>query len=113
MSSHNPRGPSLDSPIERRHSSVRWNWVPRVGEEGEGGVFRVGEIRIAVVGLGHRGLGWCQLLEQVPGFRIVALCDPIVALHERALARLKQPNQVKTYQVYEDVLADPGVDAIA
>jgi predicted dehydrogenase len=72
----------------------------------------VEEIRIAVVGLGHRGLGWCRLLEKIPGFRIVALCDPIVALHERARAQLKQPHQVRTYRRYGDVLADSGVDAI-
>lgn len=71
------------------------------------------QIRIAVVGLGHRGLGWIRLLEQIHGYRITALCDPIAALHERALARLKQPDVVKTYLQYEDVLADPGVDAIA
>ncbi len=71
------------------------------------------EIRIAVVGLGQRGLGWCRLLEQVPGFRIVALVDPIVALHDRARARLKRPDGVKTYQRYEEVLADPAVEAIA
>jgi predicted dehydrogenase len=73
----------------------------------------VEQIRIAVVGLGHRGLGWFRLLDQVPGYRITALCDPIVALHERALARLKQPDEMKTYRRYEDVLADRGVDAVA
>ena len=41
------------------------------------------EIRIAVVGLGHRALHWIRLLQSIPGYRIVALCDPIPALVER------------------------------
>ena len=42
------------------------------------------EIRIGVTGLGGRGLHWIRLLQSVPGYRIVALCDPITATHERA-----------------------------
>ena len=45
------------------------------------------EIRIAVVGLGGRGIGWIANLQRLKGYRVVAVCDPIVALHERALAR--------------------------
>lgn len=71
------------------------------------------EIRIAVVGLGSRGLGWLRLLQRVPGYRITALCDPIAALHERALSLVPQPDQVAVYARYEDVLADKRVDAMA
>jgi predicted dehydrogenase len=74
----------------------------------------VDEIRIAVVGLGKRGtFSWLSMLQQVPGYRVVALCDPLVALHERAVARLKRPAEVKVYRDYADVLTDPSVDAVA
>src|ERR1043166_2695597 len=75
---------------------------------------RSDEIRIAVVGLGHRAVGaWIPLLQKVSGYRIVAVCDPIVALHERARASLTNPKDVRAYAWYEDILADPDVDAIA
>ena len=72
------------------------------------------EIRMAVVGLGSRGTGaWFRILQQMPGYRITAICDPIAALHKRALSRLAHPERVKAYVHYEDVLADGNVDAIA
>ncbi|OGG55518.1 MAG: hypothetical protein A3F84_29730 [Candidatus Handelsmanbacteria bacterium RIFCSPLOWO2_12_FULL_64_10] len=73
----------------------------------------VDEIRVGVVGLGSRGNGWIHTLQQMEGYRITAICDPIVALHERAQARLAHPNEVAIYTRYGDVLADPNVDAIA
>lgn len=71
------------------------------------------EIRIAVVGLGTRGaFNWIPLMQRVGGFRIVAVCDPIEALHDRAVGRIDNPEGVKRYTRYEDVLADKDVDAI-
>lgn len=72
------------------------------------------EIRIAVVGLGSRGVGtWIPLLQKIPGFRIVAICDPIQPLHDAALARLEAPDSVSRYENYAEVLADSEVDAVA
>ncbi len=71
------------------------------------------EIRIGVAGLGGRGIHWMRLLQSVPGYRIVALCDPITATHERALAALKDSGGVATYAAYEDFLADSNVEAVA
>jgi predicted dehydrogenase len=72
------------------------------------------EIRIGVVGLGPRAVGtWIPLLERLPGFRVTALCDPIGPLLDPALARVDSPSTVRTYQAYDDILADPHVDAIA
>jgi predicted dehydrogenase len=74
----------------------------------------VDEIRVALVGLGSRGVdGWLGLLQRIPGYRVVALCDRIETLHAPALARLDRPAEVKVYARYEDVLADPRVDAVA
>ncbi|HEX2516127.1 MAG TPA: Gfo/Idh/MocA family oxidoreductase [Chloroflexota bacterium] len=72
------------------------------------------EIRIAIVGLGSRGAGtWLGLLQRLRGYRVVALCDPIEALHEPALAGVQRPAEVRMYRDYADVLADPEVDAVA
>jgi predicted dehydrogenase len=72
------------------------------------------DIRVAVVGLGGRAIHtWIPLLQKVNGYRITALCDPIVALHEPALARLDSADGVNVVSTYEEVLDDPNVDAIA
>ncbi len=71
------------------------------------------EIRIGLVGLGHRGLHWLRMVERIDGYRITALCDPIAALHERALAALADRQGVTAYAGYEDMLGDPRVDAVA
>ena len=66
-----------------------------------------------LAGLGHRGLHWLRHLQNIEGYRVTALCDPIVALHERALDALEKPGEVATYAHYEDLLAAKHVDAIA
>lgn len=71
------------------------------------------EIRIAIVGLGSRGtLNWIPQIQKIDGFRITAICDPIEALHEKALAQIKERADIKAYHRYEDVLADPDIDAV-
>ncbi|HEU5317839.1 MAG TPA: Gfo/Idh/MocA family oxidoreductase [Chloroflexota bacterium] len=71
------------------------------------------EIAIAIVGLGSRGVGWMRRLDAMAGYRVVALCDRIPALVERARGALTQPEGVACYTRYEDVLADPNVEAVA
>jgi predicted dehydrogenase len=73
----------------------------------------VDEIRIAVVGLGSRGVGWMRRLAGTPGYRVVALCDRIAALEGAARAALDGREDVTFTTRYEDVLADGSVDAIA
>ncbi len=71
------------------------------------------EIRVAVVGLGKRGvLSWIPSIQRFKDFRITAICDPIVALHDWAREQLKNPGAVKAYARYEEVLADDNVDAV-
>ena len=71
------------------------------------------DIRVGLFGLGHRGLGWLRLIQTIPGFRITAIGDLIPALHERGRAQLHDGAGVPAYAEYEDMLADPNVDAIA
>ena len=71
------------------------------------------DVRVGLFGLGHRGTGWLRLIQTIPGFRITAIGDLIPALHERGRAQLKDDTGVPAYTEYEDMLADPNVDAIA
>ena len=72
------------------------------------------EIRIGLVGLGTRGTGtWLNMLQSLAGYRVTAICDPLQALHARAISRLKDPGSVRAYVRYEDLLADGNVDAVA
>jgi predicted dehydrogenase len=71
------------------------------------------EIRIAVVGLGGRGLGWMSQLQRIGGYRITAICDPVVHTHEAARERIAHSDPVETFERYEDVLGSESVDAIA
>jgi predicted dehydrogenase len=76
----------------------------------------VDDINIAVVGLGSRGLAWLRRLQDRPGYRVVALCDRIPALRERAVEVLRRPagaSGVSVHPTFEDVLADPRVHAVA
>ena len=68
-------------------------------------------IRVGLVGIGHRGLAWIRNLQRIEGYRITAVCDPIVATHPSAQALLDEP--VPAYPNYEDFLADENVDAVA
>ncbi|WP_161606177.1 Gfo/Idh/MocA family protein [Microlunatus speluncae] len=70
------------------------------------------EIPIAVVGLGPRALGtWIPSLLRIPGYRVVSVCDRIGPLVDRAVAAIPYP--VRTATDYAEVLADPGVEAVA
>lgn len=72
------------------------------------------EIRIAVVGLGSRALrGWIPIIQKLRGYRITALCEEIPALQSRAYAQRPELQGIQMYSHYDQVLADPNVDAIA
>lgn len=73
------------------------------------------EIRIGLAGLGLRGRHWLHLMQQIEGFRVVALYDPIEALHRKGLNALKEKDrgEVKLYTNYEEFLSSPDMDAVA
>lgn len=70
------------------------------------------DIRIAVVGLGPRARStWIPLLQRIPGFRIVALCDSMPTMLGPARALVDR--DVPVYRDYQEVLAQSDVDAVA
>ena len=71
------------------------------------------EIRIGVAGLGGRGRGWIKKLQQIPGYRLTAICDWIAPLHEVALSEIEARDDVKTFTEYEAFLSYEGIDAVA
>jgi predicted dehydrogenase len=69
------------------------------------------EVRMGIVGLGHRACkGWIPLLQKIPGFKIVALCDPVGSSREEARGLVS--GDVRMYRDYGDLLADDDVDAV-
>ena len=71
------------------------------------------EIRIGIVGLGHRARGgWIPLLQRIGGYRIVAICDPIAALHEPTLSLISNRTDIAVYTNYDEMLANPSIDAV-
>ena len=72
------------------------------------------EIRIGLVGLGHRALGaWLPQMLEIPGFRFTAVCDWIEPLQEKALSLIPYRQDVRAFTHYEDLLAWDGIDAVA
>lgn len=71
------------------------------------------EIRIGLAGLGMRGRHWLHLMQKIEGFRVVALYDPIEALHRKGLNALKNTEGVRVTSDYAEFLATPGMDAVA
>ncbi|MHB0939914.1 MAG: Gfo/Idh/MocA family protein [Armatimonadota bacterium] len=72
------------------------------------------EIRIGIVGLGHRARGaWIPQMLDIPGFRFTAVCDWIEPLQEQALSLIPYRQDVRAFTRYEDLLAWDGIDAVA
>jgi len=70
------------------------------------------EIRIALVGLGHRSVTWVNHFLQIPGYRITAVCDWIEPLMDKTLELIPYGSDVRKFTRYEDLLEWDGCDAI-
>ncbi len=71
------------------------------------------EVRVAVIGFNARGAGHIKSLTEIPGVRIVALCDVDSAVMDKHVAALdKKGIKVKQYKDYRECCADPDIDAI-
>lgn len=72
-----------------------------------------GDIRLAVVGLGIKGKAHLRVLSEIPGHRVVALCDVDQVRLDEAVADFKQAGQqVEAYRDYRYLLDSKEVDAV-
>ncbi|MBA3672362.1 MAG: Gfo/Idh/MocA family oxidoreductase [Gemmatimonadaceae bacterium] len=69
------------------------------------------DIRVGVIGLNGRGRNHIASLAQIPGVRIVALCDPDTAVLEKVKATVNG-GHVKTYVDMRELFASTEVDAV-
>jgi predicted dehydrogenase len=72
-----------------------------------------GDIRVAVVGINGQGRNHINWFREIPGVRVVALCDADRSVLEREAARFAQRNEnVDTYVDYRKLLDDKSIDAV-
>ncbi len=72
-----------------------------------------GDVRVAVAGVRGKGKHHVQMLREIPGVRVVALCDPDEeVLAERVQTFAETNEKVDTYQDVRHVLDRSDVDAI-
>ncbi len=72
-----------------------------------------GDIRVAVIGFNGRGAGHIKSLEEIPGVRIVALCDVDNNVLQKGVeSQAKKNNTVTAYTDYRKLVQDPEVDAV-
>src|SRR5688572_705012 len=79
-------------------------------------------VNVAVVGLGFMGLTHIKAYQQLPGARIVAVCDAVRLPVNGVLSgvsgnlggddAIDLGKNIRTYQKLEDLLADADVDVI-
>ena len=71
------------------------------------------DIRVAVVGFRSQGSNHIKWFGNIPGVRVVALCDADRNLIDREVGKLKERNQkVDTYVDVRKLLEDKNIDAI-
>ncbi|MGV3658583.1 MAG: Gfo/Idh/MocA family protein [Prosthecobacter sp.] len=72
-----------------------------------------GDVRVAVIGFRGRGGGHIKELLNIPGVRLVALCDADSAVIDKKVAELaKKDIKVKTYRDFRECCADKDIDAV-
>jgi len=69
------------------------------------------DIRVGIVGMGSRGLSWLRTFEDVRGARVVAICDRIGPLLERATRKSGDPG-IDTYTDFDRMIDDASLDAV-
>ena len=71
------------------------------------------DIRVAVVGIRSQGSNHINWFRNIPGVRIVAICDADKQFLDREEAKFKERNEkVDTYVDYRKLLEDKNIDAI-
>ena len=69
-------------------------------------------IRLAVAGMGHRGLGLTKGHQKLRTCKVVAICDQIKPLVEKAHRELGDPD-IKQYTDFSEMLERKDIDAVA
>jgi len=71
------------------------------------------DIRVAVVGIRSQGSNHIKWFSQIPGVRVVAICDTDKEFLDREEKKFKDRNEkVDTYVDYRKLLEDKNIDAI-
>ena len=71
-------------------------------------------VRVAVVGLNSKGSHHIQMFKQVPGVRVVALCDADESILDREVKKLSAENiTVQTYVDFRKLLENKDIDAVS
>ena len=68
------------------------------------------KVRIGIIGVGTIGSVHATNYEKVENAEVVALCD---ILPDRLAEKAKTHNVAKTYADFNDLLADPEIDAVS
>jgi len=69
------------------------------------------KVRVGIIGVGNMGSAHAACIHggKIPGMELGALCD--IAEQRREICRERFP-EVPVFEQYEDLLADPGLDAV-
>ncbi len=70
------------------------------------------KLRYGFIGTGLRGCGNLRDAGQLPQVEVAAVADPYGPSRDRALALCPDPQAVRVYQDYRDLLADPDLDVV-
>ena len=71
------------------------------------------DVRVAVVGIRSQGSNHINWFRNIPGVRIVAICDADKQFLDREEAKFKERNEkVDTYVDYRKLLEDKNIDAV-
>jgi hypothetical protein len=72
------------------------------------------DIRVAVVGFGGRGADHIKGFRDLPGVRVVALCDPDAEILEREAKRFRDRNEpIATYKDVRRLLENKDIDVVS
>jgi len=71
------------------------------------------DVRVAVVGIRSQGSNHINWFRNIPGVRVVAICDADKQFLDREEAKFKERNEkVDTYVDYRKLLEDKNIDAV-
>jgi len=70
------------------------------------------KVQVAVVGTGNRGRYDIDIFSKDARAQVMALCDLYPDQIDKAKTQTPAVSQAKTYKVYAEMLAQPGIDAV-